>query len=304
MAYRIKKNFFQRESHQVAKELLGKNLVRRYENGSEKVGKIVEVEVYQGFEDKASHASTRRITARNQIMFGPGGYYYIYLIYGMYWNLNIVTEDKDFPAAVLIRALEPIYDSIQELDKLTYKEKFRLASGPGKLCRWLELDKIFNGMTIDNDSLYFVESLPVIASKAKQSRMPQTLKSALAMTEIGSAKRIGVDYAGECADYARPRCVLEWSVHNSGVVFSNPPVVSELSTPASAYEIYLDLPVILGLAVYLALMNLLEILEEDEPLLLSSEHVEPPFSRVILHVLSPGYLNQKDSSIKRGSFNF
>lgn len=109
-------DYFNRPTLTVARSLIGKHLVREMKQGAV-VGKIIEVEAYVGTEDKACHASKGR-TARTEILFGPPGISYVYLIYGMYHMLNVVTERVDFPAAVLIRAIE--------VDG-------KLIDGPGKL---------------------------------------------------------------------------------------------------------------------------------------------------------------------------
>ena len=103
------------------------------------------------------------------------------MIYGMYFCMNIVTEENEYPAAILIRALEPISDSGQDLGELTFSEKFKLASGPGKLCRWLDIDREFNGKGVENGSL-FIES--------DEDFRPG---------EIIQTERIGVDYAVKSA---------------------------------------------------------------------------------------------------------
>lgn len=198
--FKLDKSFFQREdTHKIAKDLLGKVLIR-IQNDRIQAGKIVEVESYHGFEDRASHASKSR-TKRNEVMFKEGGHYYVYLIYGMYWNLNIVTGKKEFPSAILIRALEPIYDSQIELDKLSSKDKFLLSSGPGKLCRWMNIDKGFYGKSVKDKKLFIIEAenlysvIPANAGIHVSNRFLN--KSGMTILE---AKRIGVDYAGEWAD--------------------------------------------------------------------------------------------------------
>jgi DNA-3-methyladenine glycosylase len=177
----LEASFFDRDSHEIARDILGKLLVRNYPSGRKKIGRIVEVEVYQGFNDQASHAS-RKKTKRNEIMFSDAGHYYVYMIYGMYHCLNIVTEDKDYPAALLIRALEPISDTGSELTTLDLMDQFTIANGPGKLCRWLDIDGKFNGKSVENESLFLDEA------------------AALNSDKITKTKRIGVNYAGKSAD--------------------------------------------------------------------------------------------------------
>ena len=126
----LKRSFFERPTLKVAPELLGKTILFRNKNNTTKSGVIVEVEAYTK-DDPACHAS-RGMTPRNEVMFGPGGFSYVYFIYGMYHCLNFVTEEKGIPGAVLIRAL-----GIPNKDP-------RIASGPGKLCKYLRLTKKHN----------------------------------------------------------------------------------------------------------------------------------------------------------------
>lgn len=165
---RLKNKFYQQNTFKLAKALLGKYLVRKI--GKKKlVGKIIEVEAYYGFNDKASHASIGK-TERTKIMFEKPGTAYIYMVYGMYYCLNIVTEKKDFPAAILIRALEPIEN---------IKTK---TNGPGKLCKALKIDKKLNNQNlIASQKLY-------LAHNPKEKIKP---------SQIIQAKRIGIDYAGQ-----------------------------------------------------------------------------------------------------------
>lgn len=119
--------FFARPTQAVALALLGAYLVHDGPRGRQ-IGRIVETEAYVGRQDRASHASRGR-TRRTEVMFGPPGYAYVYLVYGMYYCLNVVTEEEGYPAAVLIRALEPCAG----IDGPT--------SGPGRLCRALAIDR-------------------------------------------------------------------------------------------------------------------------------------------------------------------
>lgn len=126
----LKRSFFERHTLEVAPELLGKTIVLRQSRQKQKLGIIVEVEAYTK-DDPACHAA-RGKTHRNEVMFGPGGYSYVYFIYGMYHCLNFVTEKKGIPGAVLIRALE-----IPDEDP-------KIAGGPGKLCKYLKITKEHN----------------------------------------------------------------------------------------------------------------------------------------------------------------
>lgn len=156
--YRLPNKFFQRDVLQVAPELLGKILVRRFADGTEKRYAITEAEAYRGTEDLACHAAKGR-TARTEVMFGEGGHVYVYLIYGMYWMLNFVTSVENNPQAVLIRGVESF-------------------SGPGKLGRELQLDKSFYGENLETSARLWIEDAPLV-------------------TNFQTSSRIGVDYSGE-----------------------------------------------------------------------------------------------------------
>lgn len=166
MTYKkISRHFYNQKTLKVAKELLGKFLIHKI--GRQKlVGMITETEAYCGPNDLASHASRGR-TPRTEIMFGEAGHAYIYLIYGMYYCFNIVTERKNYPAAVLIRGVKA-------------KEAI---NGPGKVCQYLKIDKKLNGADLTGSKLWV------------EDRGVQIKKSA-----IKRGKRIGVDYAGRYKD--------------------------------------------------------------------------------------------------------
>jgi len=170
---RLKRSFFVRPTLKVAKELLGKYLVRKI--GRKKlVGKIVETEAYIGPEDKASHAYEGKVTKRNEAEYLTGGHIYIYLCYGIHWQLNITTNEKGKPECVLIRALEPVEE------KATTK---KAASGPGKLCKWMRLNKAFDKEDLTKSKRIWVEDR---GERIKKS-------------QIVAAKRIEIDYAGAWA---------------------------------------------------------------------------------------------------------
>jgi DNA-3-methyladenine glycosylase len=172
---KIPRSFYEQSTLDVARQLLGKYLVRRHPDGTT-VGRIVETEAYVGPQDKACHASRGR-TARTEIMFGPAGHAYVYLVYGFHHMLNIVTEQKDFPAAVLIRAVEPM-DGIALMKKRRGTEEPRqFASGPGKLCEAFAIDRMLNGADLCGSVLYIRDDGD-------------------AMPGIRARPRIGVDYAG------------------------------------------------------------------------------------------------------------
>ncbi|MDP3963490.1 MAG: DNA-3-methyladenine glycosylase [bacterium] len=214
----LKPSFFARPTLRVARDLLGKKLIRNY-RGKKLSGIITEVEAYIGQDDLACHASRGR-TRRTEGLYAGPGTLYIYLIYGMYWCLNIVTEKKDFPAAVLIRAVEPlegievmarnrnarslrrsrlpvILTNWREtrhphmLKRLLHPQHIRvcndisqLSNGPGKLCQAFGIDGKLHGKPIGRDTLWIEDD----GGKVKSSHFVRT-------------PRIGVDYAKHCAEY-------------------------------------------------------------------------------------------------------
>jgi DNA-3-methyladenine glycosylase len=173
---KIRRSFYEQSTLDVARQLLGKYLVRKHPDGTT-VGRIVETEAYVGPDDKACHASRGR-TARTEIMFGPAGHAYVYLVYGFHHMLNIVTEQMDFPAAVLIRAVEPVGGVALMKKRRDTEELHQLASGPGKLCEAFAIDRTLNGGDLCSSVLYVRDdgdSAPGIVARP----------------------RIGVDYAGK-----------------------------------------------------------------------------------------------------------
>ncbi|MCB8888968.1 DNA-3-methyladenine glycosylase [Vreelandella malpeensis] len=165
--------FFDRDTLLVARALLGCRLVRRV-NGELVAATIVETEAYRGAMDTACHAH-RRETPRTRAMFGPPGHAYVYLVYGMHWLLNIVTEPEGSPCAVLVRAVEPHVneDAMRRLRPVKNRE---LSNGPGKLTRALAIDKTLYGEDMTRPS-----QLWVVKGDA-----PNT---------ISSGPRVGIDYA-------------------------------------------------------------------------------------------------------------
>jgi DNA-3-methyladenine glycosylase len=159
------REFYDRETTVVAKALLGLCLVHRSQN-IERVAKIVEVEAYLGQHDLASHSSKGH-TKRTAIMFGPPGFAYVYLIYGMYHCFNVVTESAGIGAAILIRAVEPIANISSR------------TCGPGLLCKAMMIDSQLNGHDLLSDNLFVRD-----AGWARPER-------------IIEAPRIGVPYAKE-----------------------------------------------------------------------------------------------------------
>ena len=160
----LPREFYDRDAVTVARDLLGKLLVRVVD-GIERVGRIVEVEAYLGPHDRASHAS-KGFTPRTQVMFGPPGHAYVYFIYGMHHCMNIVAETDGRAAAVLLRALEPVRGI--ELR----------SNGPALLCRAMGIDKRMNGRDLLSRDFYIA---------APENNTP---------FRTARRRRIGVDYAG------------------------------------------------------------------------------------------------------------
>lgn len=155
-------SFYSGSTLSIANDLLGKYLVRKT-----MIGRIVEVEAYIGEDDPACHAF-RGLTPRTRIMYGPPGHAYVYFTYGMHFMLNVVTEQEGFPAAVLIRALEPV-SGFRSKDP-------RPANGPGKLCKAMQIDKRLNGISLHSKKLWIGE-------------MPNDLRS----FEVRWSTRIGIN---------------------------------------------------------------------------------------------------------------
>lgn len=152
MGKKLKRRFFEKPTLKVAKELLGKYLVMK-KRGKLASGKIVETEAYIGKKDPASHAY-RGVTPRTKLMFGEPGYAYIYLTYGMYYCLNFITEKEGFPAAVLVRAVEPKEGLDLMIKRRKIKKIENLTNGPGKVCKAFGLDKSLNGADTCSDVIW------------------------------------------------------------------------------------------------------------------------------------------------------
>ena len=139
---RLPRTFYTRPTLEVARALLGTRLVRREAEG-EIAGWIVETEAYRGEEDLACHCRAGR-TKRTSVMYGPPGHAYIYFTYGMHWLLNVVTEAEDFPAAVLIRAIQPCTGLAVIAARREPQPESQWTNGPGKLCKALGIDGTLN----------------------------------------------------------------------------------------------------------------------------------------------------------------
>lgn len=159
---RLQRKFFNRPAEIVAKDLLGKKIVRFMPDGREISGVIAETEAYTGVEDKASHSYGGRRTKRNEVMYGFAGHIYIYFTYGMHWMLNFITGDKGSPEGVLIRGVDKV-------------------NGPGRVTKYFHLDKDFYGEDLTKSKRIWVED---ISLKIKGS-------------DIKKTPRIGVNYAKE-----------------------------------------------------------------------------------------------------------
>ena len=157
---RLQRDFYARPTMEVARDLLGRLLVRVYD-GQRLSGRIVETEAYLGANDPASHAY-RGPTDRNRVMFGPPGYAYVYFIYGMHHCLNIVTESDGVAGAVLIRAIEPV-EGVEVMQRLRGGRPIaELTNGPAKLAQALGLDIFWNGTDLcTSDDLFLEEGEPV-----------------------------------------------------------------------------------------------------------------------------------------------
>lgn len=179
---KLPRDFYLRDVNAVAPELLGKLFVHKSAAGMT-AGMIVEVEAYAGPNDKGAHSYLNKRTDRTAVMFGPGGYAYIYFIYGMYNCFNVVTNLADKPEAVLVRALEPVY-GIEYMKRRRNTDKLaELCNGPGKLCQALAIDREQYGCDLCGDELY-------IGSFAE-------IDKSLIMV----SPRVNIDYAEECRDY-------------------------------------------------------------------------------------------------------
>lgn len=187
---KLERDFYSRDTLDVARDLLGKHLVRVVD-GHPLACRITETEAYIGRIDKACHAYGYKRTPRTETLFAPPGTAYIYLIYGMYDCLNFVTESEGEPCAVLIRAVEPLEECLNAVSHNRYGCGFEATSayqrknfmnGPGKLCKGLSLSRKQNGLDLTGSELY------VLDAGEKPGR-------------INISKRIGIDYAQEAVDF-------------------------------------------------------------------------------------------------------
>lgn len=157
----LRRDFFDRPALEVARDLLGKTLVR-IESGHAISGSIVETEAYRGEEDLGCHCRAGR-TLRTAVMYGPPGFVYVYFTYGMHWMLNFVVEKEGYPAAILIRAIEPLAGLEIIAARRGEQPQQLWTNGPGKLCQALNIDKRFNGADLCSEGalLYVEDGEPV-----------------------------------------------------------------------------------------------------------------------------------------------
>ncbi|MBK7936404.1 MAG: DNA-3-methyladenine glycosylase [Lewinellaceae bacterium] len=188
---RLPPDFFTRaDVVQIARDLLGRVLVTEFD-GLRTAGRITETEAYRAPDDRACHAWNNRRTARTEVMFREGGRAYIYLCYGIHHLFNVVTGPENIAHAVLIRAIEPL-EGVQIMMErrgwpdLTKRRPAALTTGPGALSRALGLDTRWNG-------LHFSDPETPVWIEEPERLLPEE--------DIISGKRIGVDYAGECAEW-------------------------------------------------------------------------------------------------------
>ncbi len=186
---KIEKEFFVRDTLRVAKDLVGKVLVRKIGDNFIR-SRIVETEAYTGQDDKACHTYMGKRTPRTEVMYKEGGYIYVYLIYGIYSLLNFVTNREGLGQAVLIRAVEPL-DSLDLISKnrfnkdyedLTSYQRKNLTNGPGRLTKALNIDKSLNTMDLFSEEIFLEDD-------------------GYKGFKIIESNRIGVDYAEEAAHY-------------------------------------------------------------------------------------------------------
>ena len=184
MGDRLEQSWYQTEDTiTAAKEMLGKLLVVPDANGERVSGMIVEAEAYCGITDRAAHSYGGRRTARNEVTYGPGGHAYVFFIYGMYFQFNVVLGRVDRPHVLLIRAVEPIEGVDLMRTRRGSMKDTNLTSGPGKLCIALGIERSYNGEDLVEGNRIWIED-----------------HRSFTHDEIVVGKRIGIDYAGEDAD--------------------------------------------------------------------------------------------------------
>jgi len=190
----LKKSFYSRDTLTIARELLGQKLVRIVD-GQRLSAVVAETEAYLGAGDSASHASRGR-TPRNQVMFGPAGIAYVYFVYGMHYMLNVVTEEKGTPGAVLLRAVVPL-EGMAHMQKLRNRQGKNLANGPAKLCQALAIDTAFSGWDLTRGKMLWFEAYRDIPDSG-----------------VRAGPRIGIGYAAAADRKALWRLVVKPEFRN------------------------------------------------------------------------------------------
>ena len=194
----LPRSFFLGSTVEIAREMVGKYLIRRY-NGITLAARITETEAYVGRMDKACHAYNYRKTERTKTLFAPPGTAYVYLIYGMHCCLNFVTEPEGEPSAVLIRGLEPRYNGhiiaenrfgCKPEDMSPYQKK-NFLNGPGKACAGLNIDRSLNNLPYGSQAMFLCERL-------SDAGLPDREEAPM---DVKTGKRIGIDYAEEAVDF-------------------------------------------------------------------------------------------------------
>ncbi|MFL6466836.1 MAG: DNA-3-methyladenine glycosylase [Pyrinomonadaceae bacterium] len=174
--------YLPKNTAKIARDLLGRLLLVPDETGRRVSGMIVEVEAYLGKADRAAHSFGGRRTARNEVMYGGGGHVYVFFVYGMYYQLNVVAGPAEHPHAILIRGIEPVEGIEVMRERRGDMKDTNLTSGPGKLSIAFGVTRDLNGVDLTDDRIWLEE----YRSFAKK--------------EIEIGKRIGIDYAGEDAE--------------------------------------------------------------------------------------------------------
>lgn len=195
----MNKEFFRKDGIELSKYILGKFLIRKYEDKTI-VTKIVETEAYMGIMDKASHVYKDKKTKRTKPLYLDGGHIYVYLIYGMYYCFNISANNIGIPECVLIRAVEPVY-GFDEISMNRFKKRYseltnyqikNITNGPGKVCMALKIDKDLNYKNIFGDEIYISDFY--LNEKGDKIFNNNNF-------EIVESKRVNIDYSGDAKDY-------------------------------------------------------------------------------------------------------
>lgn len=188
---KLPRAFFDRDTVEVARDVLGRHLVRMLPDGAALICRITEAEAYIGRMDKACHAYQYRRTPRTEPLFAHPGTSYIYLIYGMHHCLNLVTEPEGEPCAVLIRGVQAVEngDIIAKnrfgckMEEMTSNQKKHFLDGPGKVCQGLGLTRAENALDLLGETLFLTPGTPPVPE------------------QVRCGKRIGIDYAQEARDF-------------------------------------------------------------------------------------------------------